>query len=183
MLLSLWYSFLHHKVFSNCQEHFNTEVFNYFLSASKKSIHWRGHYRHRRLISRLTDKLNLNNCWPTAGSSQAVSHSIALISSNLLEEMNSWYLRGTINSFLDAETNVKKKIAAHVRLVKQEQVRCVCVHMWACPGPLTRRERQMAVAGGPCLTFRFRAVMDVDLLGSSLPARQQRGPFLHIPCN
>lgn len=27
------------------------------------------------------------------------------------------------------------------------------------------------------LTFRFRAVMDVDLLGSGLPARQRRGPI------
>lgn len=27
------------------------------------------------------------------------------------------------------------------------------------------------------MTFRFHVVMDVDLLGSGLPARQQRGPI------
>lgn len=30
------------------------------------------------------------------------------------------------------------------------------------------------------MTFRFHVVMDVDLLGSGLPARQRRGPFLHM---
>lgn len=41
--------------------------------------------RHQRLISALTDKLKLNNCWPTAASSQAVSQAKRLITPNLLE--------------------------------------------------------------------------------------------------
>lgn len=41
--------------------------------------------RHQRLICALTDKLKLNNCWPTAASSQAVSQAQRLITPNLLE--------------------------------------------------------------------------------------------------
>lgn len=64
----------------------------------------------------------------------------------------------------------------HVRSLKK-QVSTVCVSRLTDPPRMTN-----GFSGGPCLTFRFHAVMDVDLTGSGLPAEQQRPkepPFLH----